>query len=52
MFSRKPSTALTAKKAMQRNHSREEDRKQATAFNPTLEPVNGFANINGFLMPF
>lgn len=49
MFSRKPQTALTAKKNAQRNHNNE---KKAVAYVPTLQPVNGFANVNGIIMPF
>jgi len=49
MFSRKPQTALTAKKNAQRNHSNE---KKVVAYVPSLQPVNGFANVNGIIMPF
>lgn len=49
MFTRKPQTALTAKKTMQRTHS---GQKKITVAVPTLQPVNGYANVNGILMPF
>ncbi|MCI8627225.1 MAG: hypothetical protein HFI40_13300 [Lachnospiraceae bacterium] len=49
MFTRKPQTALTTKKNMQRSRSTQ---KKNTVAIPSLQPANGFANVNGVLMPF
>lgn len=52
MFTRKPHTALTAKNEILRSHKRDEERQSMQAYTPILKPVNGYANINGFVMPF
>ena len=48
MFSRKPQTALTTKKMMERKHAA----KQNKAIVAEVKPANGYANINGCLLPF
>ena len=47
MFSRKPQTALTAKKEMKRNHK--QTKKNVVAM---VKPLNGYTNANGVMMPY
>ncbi|MBR6395880.1 MAG: hypothetical protein IKS09_02810 [Lachnospiraceae bacterium] len=47
MFSRKPQTALTAKKEMKRNHK--SANKNVVAM---VKPLNGYTNANGVMMPY
>jgi len=47
MFSRKPQTALTAKKEMKRNHKAASRKVVAM-----VKPLNGYTNANGVMMPY
>ena len=47
MFSRKPQTALTAKKEMKRNHKSTVNKPLAQ-----VKPLNGYSNANGVMMPY